>query len=376
MGTKRPADDDYVMQPMFTYMGNKRSLLPFIRQAVESVCAEIGRPIRALDLFCGSTVVARMLAAYCSELHTNDLEPYSCAAANCFLQQPTDEQRERVTAHLAAMNALTVFSPGITCDMYAPQDTNDVQPNERCFFTRENAMRVDTWRKYVEDHVEDDVKSWCLVPILVQMSIRANSMGHFKSFLKSKDNVGSFDPVGKRATDPMVLLGPVFNPSTCKVTCHNEDAVSLMARFATAHEATKPFDLIYLDPPYTASVEYGAFYFLLNVVLSNVRPTIVNKVTGLPKERVKSDFNSKLAVSAMQTLVDRCVASSLVTLVSYNDEGIVTAEDWNRILEPYDAQLLERDYKRYGSNRGVEKQGSRTEVKERLYVIRAKTAVA
>jgi adenine-specific DNA-methyltransferase len=340
------------------------------------VHAEIGGPIRALDLFCGSTVVSRMMAAYCSELHTNDLEPYSCAAAECFLKQPTIEQEKRVVAHLTTMNELTVFIPGIICDMYAPQDTNNLQPDERCFFTRENALRVDTWRKYVEEHVEDDVKPWCLIPILIQMSIRANSMGHFKSFVKKKDNIriGSFDAVGKRTTDPMKLIVPVFNPSKCDVTCHNDDAVSLISRFSTK-EAKKPFDLIYLDPPYTASVEYAAFYFLHNVVLSNVRPTNFNKVTGLPKYRVKSAFNSKDAVKAMKTLIEGCVASSMVTLVSYNDEGIIKAEEWRRILEPYDAKLLERDYNRYGSNRGVEAEGSRTEVKEQLYVIRAKKSV-
>ena len=37
MATKRNADDDYVMQPMFTYLGNKRGLLDFIRQGVEQV---------------------------------------------------------------------------------------------------------------------------------------------------------------------------------------------------------------------------------------------------------------------------------------------------------------------------------------------------
>ena len=144
MAGKRSLDDDYVMQPMYTYLGNKRKLLPFIREAVEDVVREVGGPIRALDAFCGSTVVSRMLAAHCSELHANDMERYAFVAAKCFLEQPTEEQRARVQGHLTAMNALTVYRPGIITAEYAPADTAAVREGERCFFSHENALRVST----------------------------------------------------------------------------------------------------------------------------------------------------------------------------------------------------------------------------------------
>ena len=354
---------------MFTYLGNKRKLLSFLREAVEEVAREVGGPLRALDAFCGSTVVSRMLAAHCSELHANDMERYAYVAAKCFLEQPTEDQRERILAHLSAMNALDEYQPGIITEAYAPADTNNVQLGERCFFSHENALRVDTWRRYVEDRVEEDVRAWCLCPILIQMSLRANTYGHFKAFSKDKNNVGSFEKVGSRATDPMVLEPPVFNPNQCEVTCHNEDAVTLLGRFAGREE--KPFDLIYCDPPYNAH-EYCAFYFLHNVVINNVMPTNVNAVTGLPKVRSKSDFNSKKAIDAMEKLLRLCVSASRFTLISYNDEGIVTPAEWAKLLEPYDYVAVEQEYNRYAANRGAEEEGSRTEVKERLYRVSAK----
>ena len=369
MAEKRRADDDYVMQPMFTYLGNKRKLLPFIRKAVEDVVQDVGRPLRALDAFCGSTVVSRMLASYCTEIHTNDLEMYSYVAAKCFLERPSDEQQKRIINHLAAMNSITEYRPGVITGSYAPDDTQNIRPGERCYFTHENALRVDTWRQYVEDRVEEDVRSWCLCPILIQMSLRANTYGHFKAFSKDKNNVGSFVKVGARATDPMVLEAPVFNPNQCTVTCHNEDAVTLLARLAGHKE--KPFDLIYCDPPYN-SHEYCAFYFLHNVVIQNALPANVNAVTGLPKERHKSDFNGKKAIDAMRKLLELCVSASRITLISYNDEGIIKPDDWAQLLEPYDHTMVEKDYNRYASNRGVEEEGSRTEVKERLYRVSAK----
>jgi len=371
MGSKRATDDDYVMQPMFTYLGNKRSLLPFIRQAVEQVLAETGRPLRSLDAFSGSTVVSRMLAGYCSHLYTNDLEPYAREAARCFLERPTEEQRARVLAHLAEMNAMTAFEPGVLANNYAPERSDDVQEGERCFFTRENAERADTWRAYVELRVAPDVRHWCIVPIMVQMSARANSYGHFKAFVKDRKNVGSFQTLGRRATAPMELSPPVFNPSSCAVECFQQDAVELVRNWAR-----EPLDLIYLDPPYGASVEYAAFYFLHNVLLSNECPRNVNAVTGLPKERHKSAFNSRTAAApAMAALLAACIAVARVTLLSYSDDhDTISKSQWRTILEPYDVQVLQQEYLRYGANRGAEPEGNRTTVKEQLFIIRAKQA--
>ena len=352
---------DFVLQPMFTYLGNKRKLLEFIERTVTEIFGD--DKIRILDGFTGSTVVARMLAGHASELHTNDLEMYSLMAAKCFLERPTDDQSERVRSHLERMNALTEFTPGVISEMYAPADTQNVQAGERCFFTHENALRVDTWRKYIDDHVEEDIKHWCLCPILIQMSVKANTYGHFKAFSKNKDNIGSFTQCGERVIAPMVLQVPIFNPNACAVHCHCESTNDLLERMPS-----ESLDLIYLDPPYNEH-EYSAFYFLHNVVCKNERPTNVNAVTGLPKERVKSAYNHKVeSVRAMRHLLEHCTRVSRYTLISYNDEGIIGHAGWQAILEPYTVRRIEQPYTRYSSNTKKEKEG-RKEVMELLYLV-------
>jgi adenine-specific DNA-methyltransferase len=358
--------DPYVFQPMFTYLGNKRKLIANIEQVVETVKARLGLPaLKTLDGFTGSTVVARMLAKHSSEIHTNDLEYYSLIAAKCFLERPTAEQEARVRAHIERMNALYPTVTGIVTDMYAPRDTENVQPGERCFFTHENAMRIDTWRRYIADHVEPDVFHWCLCPILIQMALKANTYGHFKAFSKN-DGVGTFQRCGDRVKEAMVLEVPIFNPNSCQVSCHQLSTNDLLKQIPEGS-----LDLVYLDPPYNEH-EYAAFYFLHNVVARNERPTNVNVTTGLPKVRHKSDYNHKTkAVEAMRDLIDRCVRVAKYTLVSYNDEGLVPLADWNAILEPYNVERIDIPYSRYAAN-SKKDDGGRKEVVEFLYLISSK----
>ena len=40
----------------------------------------------------------------------------------------------------------------------------NIKEGERCFYTRENALIIDTLRKYIEDHVEGDIFHYCITP--------------------------------------------------------------------------------------------------------------------------------------------------------------------------------------------------------------------
>ena len=47
------------------------------------------------------------------------------------------------------------FIEGIICKLYAPKNTKDIKEGERCFYTRENALIIDTLRKYIKDNIEE-----------------------------------------------------------------------------------------------------------------------------------------------------------------------------------------------------------------------------
>ena len=63
------------------------------------------------------------------------------------------------------------FIEGIISKYYAPKDTNNIQKNERCFYTRENALIIDTLRQYISDNVDEEISVYCLVPLLNKASI-------------------------------------------------------------------------------------------------------------------------------------------------------------------------------------------------------------
>lgn len=359
-------NSEFVFQKMFTYLGNKRKLLDGIEELVIEIKNQIGvDKLRLMDGFTGSTVVARMLSNHASVLHTNDLELYSLVAAKCFLEKPTSLEIDKIKYHIETMNRLALHTdgmePGVITKMYAPKNTSDIKLGERCYFTRENALRIDFWRDYIDNKVEPNLKYWVLCPILISMSINSNSMGHFKSFIK-REGVGSFSMAGQRVVNPLVLELPIYNPNSCEVHCHQTDTVSLLNSIPD-----DSLDLIYLDPPYNQH-EYGAFYFLLNVAAKNETPADVNAITGLPKSRVKSAFNFlQSAKNGMTALLQRCTAVSKFTIVSYNDEGLIKPADWDIILAPYTVRRIERTYQRYAAQ-GTKKE-SRGEVVEILYLI-------
>ncbi len=152
------AEDSYIYQTMLTCIGNKRKLVKNIRNIVEEVKTLIGKEkINIVDGFAGSSVVSRELSYIADNIYTNDLEYYAYLMAYCYLVKPTTEQKDRIIKHIENMNKIAETGPfieGIISKHYAPQDTKNIQVGERCFYTRENALIIDTLRKYINDVVE------------------------------------------------------------------------------------------------------------------------------------------------------------------------------------------------------------------------------
>ena len=335
---------------MFTYLGNKRKLLDFIEEQVNHVKKKLKKDkLVTMDGFSGSGVVARMLSTHSSELHTNDLESYADVATNCYVKQPTKAQQEKIAKHIEKMNELAEKGPyveGIMTKYYAPKDTDNPKEGEVCFFTHENAKIIDTMRNYIEKKVENELTDWLLGPLIVQCSIYCNTMGHTMAFFKDKNNVGTFHKTEShwnRVSKPIKLECPIWSPEPCKVECHNQSTNDLVKKLKG------PFDLIYYDPPYNQH-EYSHMYFLLNVIITNKKAKNWTDVTHMPdrSERNQSDYNKEdMALKAMTELIEDSLKISKYVLISYNDEGIISAEKWKKMLEPYEYNKVKKEYKRF-----------------------------
>jgi len=370
---KKEPEDEYIYQTMLTCIGNKRKLVKHIYQAVKDVCNTLGKEkLKIMDGFAGSCVVSRQLSYLASEIWTNDLEKYSYLMAKCHLMTPLSSDQELIRTHIDIMNKLASEGPfvegGIISRFYAPKVTTDIKEGERCFYTRENALIIDTLRNYIEEKVEEHLKDYCLVPLLCKASIHANTAGVFKGFYK-KDGIGHFGGAGENALERIMaeirLDYPVWNQSGFQSFCFNKDINELIEEINI--EKDGGFDLIYLDPPYNQH-PYGSNYFMLNIIADNVEPRDISKVSGIPSNWNKSVYNSSgEAVVFMEHLISEGLKKSRFLLISYNNEGIINDADWDELLKGYRIKKYEIRYDAYKGSRNLANRNDK--VLERMFLV-------
>lgn len=332
----------FLREQILTYLGNKRSLLGFIGRGVQRVRRRLGwRPLRCFDAFAGSGVVSRYLKGYASCLYANDLEPYAEVMGRCYLANREQvaleelrrcfrEVRERVESRLA---------PGFLTEMYAPADDGRIRPGERVFYTRRNAMYLDTARQVIGE-LPGEMQPFFLAPLLYEASVHTNTSGVFKGFYKNRQGVGQFGGEGRHALSRILadvqLRLPVL--SRFSAECH-----VLRMDAAAAARAIPEVDLAYLDPPYNQH-PYGSNYFMLNLLLEYRRPDRVSAVSGIPPVWNRSAYNARGQVrQALEELL--AALKARFVLVSYNSEGFLGVQEMEAMLRRYGrVEMMQQEY--------------------------------
>ena len=142
----------YLQEQIITYLGNKRRLLDFIGKAVSKVRSRLGgRKMRCFDAFAGSGIVSRYLKQHAETLYTNDLEDYSHVLNTCYLaNSDTVRAAGLPELHAELLHQIEATpTPGLISELYAPQDDARILPGERAFYTRRNAIYLDTARQRI-----------------------------------------------------------------------------------------------------------------------------------------------------------------------------------------------------------------------------------
>ena len=361
----------YVNQTMLTCIGNKRKIVTHIRSIIDELRIVLKKDkLNIVDGFAGSCVVSRELTYVSDKLYVNDMEYYSYIMGYCYLIKPDINQKEKIIKHIEEMNKIAEHGPyleHIISKLYAPKDTNDIKIGERCFYTRENALIIDTLRDYIEKKVEPELVNYCLVPLLNKASIHANTAGVFKGFYKSGE-VGMFGGTGhnalSRITKKISLDVPIWNNEPYKAFAYNKDINKLV------DDLPSDIDVMYLDPPYNQH-PYGSNYFMLNVIAKNEEPIELSKVSGIPTNWKKSNYNThKTAVESMRKLMEGGLNKSKYLIISYNNEGIITTSDWDILFEPYNIKKYEINYSTYKGCRNLKNRTNK--VIEIMYLVSKK----
>lgn len=323
----------FLKEQIITYIGNKRKLLSNIGKEIEECLQTMGKDkCSCLDLFSGSGIVARYMKQYSTDLYANDLEEYSYVINSCYLSNEDEFEKINFLEKIEKLKSFPNVENGVISQNYAPRETDNIKEGERCFYTHENAVRIDTWRTAIDKLIPEEEQKYFLAPLLYEASVHANTSGVFKGFYKSKQsNVGKFGGEGENATQRIkgpIELGkkPVFSLHNCNIHLYKEDANELVKKLPH-------IDIAYLDPPYNQH-PYGSNYFMLNVILKNYIDGNISRVSGIPEDWNKSAYNKKKeCLSAMDSLIRNLDASYII--ISYNNEGFITYDEMMNLLSKY-----------------------------------------
>jgi adenine-specific DNA-methyltransferase len=351
--------NDYIFSQLIPYIGNKRKLLPLIMRAIRHTGCQGGLFV---DLFTGSTVVARLAKSLGYRVLANDWEPYSyeiargTVAVNHIPAFSELGGARRVFDHLNGLEPLHGYIAQHLC----PQD--DERPDTRCermFFTRQNGERIDAMRDQIaiweaEGRLSADERGFLLSALVYAVSYASNTSGVFKGFHNGWG--GKSGTALYRIRGSLTLTPPVVLDNGQTNIAMREDAQRLAAQLCEA-SGQRP-DIVYIDPPYNQH-PYGSNYHVLNTVVlwdkPKIHPQIIVNGRRRDKSAIRKDWRSerrspynseKEARCAFKTLVD--ALDSRWVLLSYSTDGNIATHHVLRVLAARgDLHVFTRTYKRY-----------------------------
>ena len=358
---------EYLSRQLITYIGNKRALLGHIAAAVEQVKHRLGKAsLRIFDAFSGSGVVSRYFKAHADLLISNDIEQYAAATARCYLSNRSEVDLAAVSEAVADLNQRVDtenFPTGFIEELYSPKDEKRITGEDRVFYTKSNARRLDNYRRLM-DSLPAKVQTMLLGPLLSSASVHANTAGVFKGFYKNRETrIGQFGGSGSdalvRITGKIRLEAPVLSNFECDYQVLQEDANAVAPRL-------KDLDLVYIDPPYNQH-PYGSNYFMLNLLLRYQRPHRFSRVSGIPTDWQRSGYNVKarsfpLLKDLLGTLDTRFL------LVSFNNEGFIPTQQMRAMLaELGSMNVVETQYNAFRGSRNFDNRP--IHVTEQLFLV-------
>lgn len=360
-------NSQYLTEQLITYLGNKRSLLDFIRKGVEQVQKQLNKEkLDIFDVFSGSGIVSRYFKQFSKTLYSNDLEKYATIIGECYLTNnttfPHSQFKEIYNEIISQLNK-EHFTPSLITKLYAPADDRSIKHGERAFYTCHNAQYLDTARLLIEK-IPREFQKYLLAPLLSEASIHANTSGVFKGFYKNSDTgIGQFggkkrDAIN-RITKDIKLLYPIFSNFSCDYKVLNSDANIICKNIPEV-------DIAYLDPPYNQH-PYGSNYFMLNLFIDYKMPEKISEVSGIPDNWKRSDYNkSQGAYIALSELIQNLKAKFI--LLSFNSEGFIKLKEMKELLAKYGkVTVLETKYNTFRGSRNLSNR--KIHIKEYLYLL-------
>ncbi|MCM4159196.1 modification methylase [Antarcticibacterium flavum] len=327
------------------YIGSKHKLAGFIRSTVEEVMGLDLTGKVFCDLFAGTGIVGRSFKPLVKKVLANDIEYYSYALLKNYIGNNRELNfKERIEE----LNNLP-GREGFIFKHYAEGGEEG-----RLYFSAENARKIDAARIKLEDWretsvIEEDLYYFLLASVIESADKVANTASVYGAYLKK---------LKPSAIKDLQILPAHFEIAGDGHKVYREDANDLIERIEG--------DILYLDPPYNAR-QYGANYHLLNTIAKY--DTFVPKgKTGL-RDYYKSSYCRTGEVRDSFENLIRSANFSYIFL-SYNNEGLMPAEEIKKIMQQYGKyDLVTKDYQRFKADKTENRNHTATATTEYLHIL-------
>ena len=351
--------DEYVYSQLIPYIGNKRKLLPLIARGTMHTGCSVGTFV---DLFTGSTVVARLAKTLGLRVIANDWEPYAYEIARATVAlnaAPSFSDLGGVAAAFDTLNRLRPRRGYVATHLCPAEDDHPDPEHERMFFTQANGRRIDAMRERIAawesaGRLPADERAYLLSAFVYAVSYISNTSGVFKGFHYGWG--GKTRTALYRILSRITLNPPATSDNRQVNLALREDAQTLAGDLPSVC-GRRP-DIVYIDPPYNQH-PYGSNYHVLNTVVlwdkPPLHPTI--RVNGRKhnKSAIRTDWRAQRrspynsaarALPAFEELITAIDARWL--LVSYSTDGNMPVESLLTALARRGAlTVFTQRYKRY-----------------------------